>query len=136
MVVALRLASIQAAKLYVLVSFLGCMWIIARNSSTVGPLESSVDIILYLHNDMVIRPEAIQVGDILKGDTNKRFSTHIQNIQRHGLYAPATEDGKICVSVVFVIDSSYISLLNEDSVSPKTASNGAALGIGPSSISL
>jgi hypothetical protein len=81
------------------------------------PLEISDDHFLYLHDDKVVSARDVQVGDILKGDgTSGTVVTYIQNIQRQGLYAPATENGKIWVSGVTA--SSYISLINEEIVSP------------------
>jgi hypothetical protein len=81
------------------------------------PLEISNDHFLYLHDDKVVRARDVQVGAKLKGDAAVNMVvTHIQSIQRQGLYAPATENGKIWVSGVMA--SSYISLIDEETVSP------------------
>jgi hypothetical protein len=69
---------------------------IYTNASPTEPLEISGDHFLSLHDDTVVRARDVQVGDILKGDAGADMAvTHIQNIQRRGLYAPATENGKI-----------------------------------------
>jgi hypothetical protein len=90
---------------------------IYSNVSPTVPLEISNDHFLYLHDDKVVRARDVQVGDILKGDgTSGTVVTYIQNIQRKGLYAPATENGKIWVSGVTA--SSYIALMDDDIMSP------------------
>jgi hypothetical protein len=81
------------------------------------PLEISGDHLLYLHDDKVVRARDLQVGDVLKGGTGVNMAvTRIKNIQRKGLYAPATENGKIWVSGVTA--SNYISLIDNATVSP------------------
>jgi hypothetical protein len=83
-------------------------------TATAVPLEISGDHFLYLYDDKVVQARDVQVGDILKGDaaTTNTVVTHIQHIQRQGLYAPVTETGTIWVSGA--IASSYISLINDD----------------------
>jgi hypothetical protein len=90
---------------------------IFTNFSPSMPLEITGDHFLYLYDDKVIRARDVQVGDTLKGDADTDMVvTHIQSIQRQGLYAPATENGKIWVSGVMA--SSYIALMDDGTMSP------------------
>jgi hypothetical protein len=103
---------------------------IVTNLSSAMPLEISGDHFLYLHNDKVVRARAIQVGDILKGDEAVNMTvTHIKSIHRQGLYAPATENGKIWVSGVTA--SSYISLIDEDIVSTNMQARLSHMALSP-----
>jgi hypothetical protein len=93
------------------------------------PLEISGNHLLYRHDDSVVRAQDVQIGDILKGDTTNMVVTHVKNIQRQGLYAPATENGKIWVSGVTA--SSYISLFNNDIISPNIEAMVSHMALAP-----
>jgi hypothetical protein len=94
------------------------------------PLEISGDHFLYLNNGKVIRAQDVQIGDVLKGSTADTMTvTEIKQIQRLGLYAPATEDGKIWVSGVSA--SSYISLLDSSIVSHNVHATLSHMALAP-----
>jgi hypothetical protein len=78
------------------------------------PLEISGGHFVYLRNNTLVRAQDVRVGDMLKSDTTDMVVTRIESIQRQGLYAPATENGKIWVSGVTT--SSYISLIDDDEI--------------------
>jgi hypothetical protein len=80
------------------------------------PLEVSSDHLLYLSNKTALSAQDVRVGDVLRGDKDETIVTRIATVKRHGLYAPATENGLISVSGVTA--STYISFLDESIVSP------------------
>jgi hypothetical protein len=103
---------------------------IYTNVSPAVPLEISGDHLLFLQNDKVVRARDVQVGDTLKGDSaSNMVVTHIMSIQRQGLYAPVTANGKIWVSGVTA--SSYISLMDEEIVSHKMQSVLSHMALAP-----
>jgi Hint module len=70
-------------------------------------LEISDEHLLYLQGTVAIQAKTVQVGDVLaNGDEVVSIATVI----RRGMYAPATESGKLLVSGVLA--SSYVSLLD------------------------
>jgi hypothetical protein len=94
------------------------------------PLEVSEDHFVYLSNDKIVRAQDVQIGDRLKGDAIKNKNmvvTDIQEIQRRGMYAPGTENGKIWVSGVTA--SCYVSLLN--TVSADMQAMGMHMALAP-----
>jgi hypothetical protein len=107
----LPILSFMHVDLYTEVDFLQ----IFTSFSPSVPLEISGDHFLYLHNNKAVRAKDVEVSNILKGDNTNMVVTHIKTIKRQGLYAPATENGKIWVSGVTA--SSYVSLIDEGVVS-------------------
>jgi hypothetical protein len=78
------------------------------------PLEISPDHYLFVTKKesqsattTAARARDVQVGDILN---NGHAVTQIETIQRHGMYAPVTESGKLVVSGVLA--SSYVAVLD------------------------
>jgi hypothetical protein len=102
---------------------------IFTNTAPHEPLEISDDHFLYLHNNKVVRARDVRVGDRLKGDTANMVVTHIEYIRRQGVYAPATESGKIWLSGVTT--SCYVSLINEDIMSPNMHAALSHMALGP-----
>jgi hypothetical protein len=84
-----------------------------------NPLEISPDHYLFVTKNefqsapttTAARARVVQVGDVLESG---HAVTEIETIQRHGMYAPVTESGKLVVSGVLA--SSYVAVLD---VSPR-----------------
>jgi hypothetical protein len=73
------------------------------------PLELTPNHMVFLEEKVnPVRADAVQIGDVLRGDLDVKVVTRITSVKRKGIYAPLTKDGTLVVDGI--VASSYISL--------------------------